>query len=30
MAILTNYTAFKRLIDAKVALDLKDKQQQDA
>lgn len=29
MAILTNYTAFKRLIDAKVALDLKDKQQQD-
>ncbi|MDP1972083.1 MAG: CDP-alcohol phosphatidyltransferase family protein, partial [Sediminibacterium sp.] len=25
MAILTNYTAFKRLIDAKVALDLKDK-----
>ncbi|MDP2422209.1 CDP-alcohol phosphatidyltransferase family protein [Sediminibacterium sp.] len=30
MAILTNYTAFKRLIDAKVALDLKDKHQQDA
>ncbi|MDO8997959.1 MAG: CDP-alcohol phosphatidyltransferase family protein [Sediminibacterium sp.] len=30
MAILTNYTAFKRLIDAKVALDLKDKHQEDA
>lgn len=26
MAVLTNYTAFKRLIDAKAALDLKDKQ----
>lgn len=25
MAVLTNYTAFKRLIDAKLALDLKDK-----
>jgi len=30
MAILTNYTAFKRLIDAKAALDLKDKNKQDA
>jgi len=29
MAVLTNYTAFKRLIDAKVALDLKDKGKQD-
>ncbi|WP_026751725.1 CDP-alcohol phosphatidyltransferase family protein [Sediminibacterium sp. C3] len=26
MAVLTNYTAFKRLVDAKAALDLKDKQ----
>lgn len=30
MAVLTNYTAFKRLIDAKAALDLKDKGKQDA
>jgi CDP-diacylglycerol--glycerol-3-phosphate 3-phosphatidyltransferase len=30
MAVLTNYTAFKRLIDAKAALDLKDKIKQDA
>lgn len=28
MAVLTNYTAFKRLIDAKLALDLKDKTKQ--
>ncbi|MBT9485787.1 CDP-alcohol phosphatidyltransferase family protein [Sediminibacterium sp.] len=30
MAVLTNYTAFKRLVDAKAALDLKDKNKQDA
>lgn len=29
MAVLTNYTAFKRLIDAKAALDFKDKIKQD-
>lgn len=30
MAVLTNYTAFMRLLDAKAALDLKDKNKQDA
>jgi len=30
MAVLTNYTAFRRLIDAKAALDLKDRIEQDA
>ncbi len=29
LAVLTNYTAFKRLFDAKLALDLKDKLKQD-